>query len=127
VILGLGMDVVEIGRFARLLDGPPGQAERFLARVFTPSERALCDGRRDRAGGYAGRFAAKEAAIKALGAPAGLRWTEMEVVRSEAGAPSLALTGVAAEAAARLGVARALLTITHDGGVAAATVILEGP
>jgi holo-[acyl-carrier protein] synthase len=125
VILGFGMDVVEIARIARILAGPAARAERFLARVFTDAERAYCDGRHDRAGRYAARFAAKEAAVKALGAPEGVRWTDLEVVRAE-GAPSLTLAGAAAEAGARLGVSRVLVTITHDAGVAAAAVILEG-
>jgi holo-[acyl-carrier protein] synthase len=125
MILGLGMDVVEIARMARILAGPEGRTERFLARVFTPAERAYCDARQDRAGRYAARFAAKEAALKALGAPAGVRWTDLEVVRAE-GAPSVVLAGTAAEAARRLGVARLHVTITHDAGVSAATVILEG-
>ncbi len=125
MVLGFGMDVVEIARLARILAGPPARAERFLARVFTPAERAYCDARHDRAGRYAARFAAKEAAVKALGAPEGVRWSDLEVVRAE-GAPSLTLSGAAASAGARLGVARVHLTITHDAGVAAAAVILEG-
>jgi holo-[acyl-carrier protein] synthase len=126
VILGLGMDVVEVGRIARLLEGPAGRATRFLARCFTPAERAFCEARRDRASGYAARFAAKEAAVKALGAPRGVGWQQLEVTRAEGRAPSLALTGRAAATARRLGVTRTHLTITHDGGVAAAVVVLEG-
>jgi holo-[acyl-carrier protein] synthase len=126
VILGLGMDVVEIGRIARILDGPPGLAERFLARVFTPAERAACDARRDRAAAYAARFAAKEAGYKALAVAHGARWRDFEVTRPEGGAPALALDGVARTTAAARGVARVHLTLTHDGGVAAATVVLEG-
>ncbi len=125
MILGVGMDVVEIARIARIVAGSPGVAERFLARVFTPGERSYCEGRQDRAGRLAARFAAKEAAVKALGAPPGLRWTELEVVRGE-GAPALALHGAAAAAARERGVTRIHLTLTHDAGVAAATVILEG-
>ncbi len=125
MIVGLGMDVVQIDRIARILSGDPRRAERFLARCFTAAERAYCDLRRDRAGSYAARFAAKEAAVKALGAPAGLRWTDFEVVRAE-GAPTLALTGAAAEAAARRGVERVHLTLSHAAGLAAAAVILEG-
>lgn len=125
MILGLGLDLVDVSRVARILGGPPGRAERFLARVFTSGERAFCDRCADRAERYAARFAAKEAALKALGVPAGLRFTELEVVRGE-GAPSLSLAGKAAEAARRLGVARVHLTITHDGGMAAAAVVAEG-
>jgi holo-[acyl-carrier protein] synthase len=127
VILGLGIDVVEVGRIARLLDGPAATAERFLARCFTPGERAFCEGRHDRASRLAARFAAKEAAAKALGAPPGLSWQHVEVLRVEGRAPSLALSGRAGDEARRLGVARAHLTMTHDGGVAAAVVVLESP
>jgi len=125
VIVGLGMDVVEIARIRRILDGPAERAERFLARCFTAAERTYCEASRDRPARYAARFAAKEAAAKALGAPPGIRWLDVEVARP-AGAPSLALSGAGAAAAARLGVARAFLTLTHDAGVAAATVVLEG-
>jgi holo-[acyl-carrier protein] synthase len=125
VIVGLGMDVVEIARIQRILDGPPDRRERFLARCFTGAERAYCDGVRDRAARYAARFAAKEAASKALGAPTRIGWHDVEVLR-DAGAPALELRGEAAAAASRLGVARALLTLTHDAGIAAATVVLEG-
>ncbi len=125
MVLGLGMDIVEVARIERILAGPPARAERFLARCFTPAERAYCDAARDRATRYAARFAAKEAASKALGAPGGIGFTDVEVVRGE-GAPALVLAGVAADAAARLGVRRALVTLTHDGGFAAAAVVLEG-
>jgi holo-[acyl-carrier protein] synthase len=122
MIVGLGMDVVEVARIARQLDAP--SADRFLARCFTERERGYCDRHRDRANRYAARFAAKEAASKALGVPQGIRFTDVEVVKEE-GAPALALAGVAAEAARARGVSRIHLTLTHDGGIAAAAVILE--
>jgi holo-[acyl-carrier protein] synthase len=125
VVVGLGMDVVEVARVARILAGPPERVRRFLARCFTPAERTYCDGARDRATRYAARFAAKEAASKALGAPEGIRFLDVEVARGQ-GAPSLRLGGVAAETARALGVERVLVTLTHDAGVAAATVVLEG-
>jgi holo-[acyl-carrier protein] synthase len=125
MIVGFGMDVVEIARVARLVDGAAAGAERFLARCFTSGERAYCDARRDRAGRYAARFAAKEAAVKALGAPRGVAWTDVEVERGEEGPPVLRLHGAARAAADRLEVVRVHLTLTHDGGVAAAAVILE--
>jgi holo-[acyl-carrier protein] synthase len=124
-IVGLGIDVVEIARIQRILDGPPARAERFLARCFTAAERAYCDAGRDRAARHAARFAAKEAASKALGAPAGIAWHDVEVMRGP-GAPALELRGVAADRARALGVGRAHLSLTHDGGVAAAVVALEG-
>jgi holo-[acyl-carrier protein] synthase len=125
VLVGLGIDVVDIARMQRILDGPPARVERFLARCFTPGERAYCDGARDRAARFAARFAAKEATSKALGVPAGISWHDVEVVRG-GGAPRLELRGAAAERADRLGVVRTLLSLTHDGGVAAAAVALEG-
>lgn len=125
MILGFGLDVVEIGRIGRILSGPPGRAERFLARVYTGEERAFCQPKADAAARYAARFAAKEAASKALGAPPGIAWHDVEVIRGE-GAPTLKLSGVAALAARARGVARVHLTLTHDAGIAVAAVVLEG-
>ena len=122
MIVGLGIDVAEVARIARLLEKP--LAARFLARVFTPGEIAYCDRRRDRATRYAARFAAKEATFKALGVPEGIRHLDVEVARAE-GAPRLVLCGVADRAARALGVNRVHLTLTHDAGVAVAAVILE--
>jgi len=121
-VLGLGMDVCSVDRVARVLHGPNGA--RFRERVYTPAEVATCEKRSDAATAYAARFAAKEALVKALGAPAGIRWRDMEVVKASTGAPEFALTGVAGrEVKARR--ARVLLALTHDAGVAAATVVLE--
>jgi holo-[acyl-carrier protein] synthase len=125
VVVGLGLDVVEVARIRRILEGPPGHAARFLERCFTPAERAFCDAAAERATRYAARFAAKEALSKALGVPAGIRFHDAEVVK-DGGAPALRLDGVAFRRAAELGVARVLLSLTHDGGVAAAVVVLEG-
>ena len=120
-ILGLGMDVCSVERLRRILEGP--RAERFLQRVFTPGEQAVCRARADAASAYAARFAAKEALVKALGAPPGLRWLDMEVVR-EGGPPRFLLRGVAREQVEQRR-AEVLLTLTHDAGVAAATVVLQ--
>jgi holo-[acyl-carrier protein] synthase len=125
VVVGLGLDVVEVARIRRILDGPAARAERFLARCFTAVERAHCDAAAARAARYAGRFAAKEALSKALGVPAGIRFLDAEVTRDGA-APAMVLDGVASRRAGELGVSRVLLSITHDGGVAAAVVVLEG-
>jgi holo-[acyl-carrier protein] synthase len=126
VIVGLGLDLVEVARLERLLggQGSPARARRFLERCFTARERAYCEARRDRASRYAARFAAKEALVKALGAPAGVRWLDIEVSRAE-GAPSVRLGGTAERAARDMGVDAVHLTLTHDGGVAAAAVVLE--
>ena len=120
-IVGLGMDICSVERIQRILQGP--RAQRFLERVYTDAERALCSQRADSASAYAARFAAKEALVKALGAPPGIRWRDMEVVRGS-GMPRFALSGVAREVMEQRRV-DALLTMTHDAGVAAATVILQ--
>jgi holo-[acyl-carrier protein] synthase len=121
-VVGLGIDVCSIDRIQRILDGPRG--EKFVQRVYTEAERALCSSRQDAAAAFAARFAAKEALLKALGAPSGIRWREIEVVRAD-GVPKLRLSG-AAEEELRRRRALAFLSLTHDAGVAAATVILEG-
>ncbi len=123
MILGFGLDVVEVARIARQLESR--SAARFLERIFTARERSFCEQFRDRANRYAARFAAKEAASKALGVPTGISFLDVEVVR-EAGAPRLAFSGVASDAARALRVEKVHLTLTHDGGVAVAAVILEG-
>jgi holo-[acyl-carrier protein] synthase len=116
--------VVAVARIERILKSGAGTARRFLARCFTERERAYCDACRDRAARYAARFAAKEATVKALGAPPGIRWTDIEVVR-DGGAPRIVLSGVAQEACALRSVGRIHLSLTHDAGIAAAGVVLE--
>jgi len=122
-VVGLGMDVCSVERISRVLQGPNGA--RFRERVYTDAEVATCEGRADAATAYAARFAAKEALVKALGAPHGVRWRDMEVVRKPDGAPAFALSGVAGREVLARG-ARVLLALTHDAGVAAATVVLDG-
>jgi holo-[acyl-carrier protein] synthase len=121
VIRGVGVDVVSVERVARLLErrGP-----RFLERCFAPDEvRRAGDAQH-----VAGLLAAKEAAFKALatGWGAGVGWRDVIVGRRKSGAPELRLEGGAADRAARLGVSRCHLSITHDAGVAVALVVLEG-
>ena len=123
MIVGLGLDICDIERMRKNLDrhGPA-----VMDKVLTEAEKAYCERKRDPAVPFAGRWAAKEAAIKALGAPEGLRYTDMVIEpASDHAPPRLVLSGVGAAHAAKLGVTRTLLTITHDGGVAAAVVILE--
>ena len=122
-VLGLGLDVASIERIEASIKSKRGA--RFLERVFLPRERELCDARKDRAAAYAGRFAAKEAFVKALGVPKGISWQDIEVVRGVRGSPTLRLSGRAAQEMARRG-AKVMLTLSHDAGVAAAVVLIIG-
>jgi len=122
MIVGLGIDLCPVARMAAVLER---QGRLFVDRVFTAGEQARAGDSRVAAERYAARFAAKEATIKALGAPRGLSWREMEVVSAPDGRPSLELHGIAEQRAGELGVARCHLSLTHAGGVAAAVVVLE--
>jgi holo-[acyl-carrier protein] synthase len=122
MIRGVGVDLCPVSRVARILARHPG---RFAERVFTPAERAYCASRGVPAQHFAARFAAKEAALKALGVPPGLGWHDLEV-EADGGAPRLALHGPAAAAAAAQGVRRAHLSLSHAGDTAVAFVVLEG-
>jgi holo-[acyl-carrier protein] synthase len=123
VILGIGVDLTPISRMQRAFDAHP---ERLEARLFTDGERAYCRARANCSQHFAARFAAKEAALKALHVPEGLRWHELEVVNDAGGAPSFRLSGNAAAAAARQGVTRLHLSITHADDSAMAFVVAEG-
>ncbi len=124
LIVGLGLDIAEIDRIeaAIVRHGAP-----ILERLYTPGEIAYCESYRNKFERYAGRFAAKEAAMKALGTGwrRGVRWRDIEVVRESSGKPSLRLQGAAKRVAEELGVKNITLTITHSGNVALAEVILE--
>jgi holo-[acyl-carrier protein] synthase len=125
MIIGSGIDLTEIGRIQRAMDR---FGERFRDRVYTAAEQAYCQQKRRSAESYAARFAAKEAAAKALGTgiSRGVHWLEIEVVREPGGRPAIVFHGRAAQIAARLGVIRAALSLTHTGDLAMASVILEG-
>jgi holo-[acyl-carrier protein] synthase len=126
MIVGTGIDLVEIDRVARSIER---YGRRFLERVYTEQEIAYCERkRRNAAESYAARFAAKEAGAKALGTGMGfgVTWREIEVGREPAGRPLLLLHGRAAEIAQGMGVERCSLSITHSRSEAMAMVILEG-
>ena len=125
MIKGLGIDLVEI---SRIEDALAKNAEKFEQKVFTQSELADCAPRRDRLQGLAARFAAKEACLKALGTgwSEGLSFRQVEVVRLSNGKPELRLHGASEERAKSLGVERIHVSLTHQPGVAAAVVVLEG-
>lgn len=123
-IIGLGFDATDIPRVRDVFDK---YGERFLRRVFTEGEIAYCKRRRDPVPSLAGRFASKEAAMKALGTgqSQGVIWKDIEVVR-HGGPPQLRLHGVAARRAESMGVTKSLLTITHSEALAMAQVLLLG-
>ncbi|MCP4675082.1 MAG: holo-ACP synthase [Deltaproteobacteria bacterium] len=123
MILGLGVDVCPVERIEQILDR---HGEIFSKRVFTEGELERAGTGLVMAERLAARFAAKEATIKALGAPEGLGWRDMEVVSAADGAPSLQLAGKADKRAKEMGVSRMFLSLSHAGGVAIAMVILEG-
>ena len=116
-IAGIGVDIVDIARLEDALRRTPDLA----ARLFTAAERASAS----RSSSLAGCFAAKEALAKALGAPAGLRWTDAEVGHGAAGKPFLMVRGTVAAAAARHGVTTWHLSLSHDGGMCVAVVVAE--
>jgi holo-[acyl-carrier protein] synthase len=115
VIVGVGIDVVDIERFSETLSRTPS----IRTRLFTELEleRSLAS--------LAARFAAKEALAKALGAPADLRWVDVEVRTDTSGRPSMSLSGTVARRAAELGVDVTHVSMSHDAGIASAVVVLE--
>jgi holo-[acyl-carrier protein] synthase len=124
MIIAIGIDIIEIARVEAVFSR---QGERFRKRVFTESEVAYCERRALRLSSYAARFAAKEAAMKALGTgwADGVRWRDIEIVRDEKGAPTLRLHGRALERMHEIGARRAHVSLTHSQETAMAQVILE--
>ena len=121
MILGIGVDIVEVERIRRAVDR---YGERFVGRVFTAREAAYCR----RCAHPDQRFAAKEAALKALGVgwAQGLQFVDVAVSNNELGAPSVTLSGPSLERARRMGVERIHVSLTHHRHFAIAQVLLEG-
>ena len=121
----MGVDIAEVDRIQAAIER---HGETFLKRVYTPAEREYCEGFRNKYERYAGRFAAKEAAMKALGTGwrRGVRWVDFEVVRELGGRPTVRLDGEAKKIADGMGVTRIALSITHTETQALAQVIFEG-
>lgn len=120
-IIGVGIDVAEIERFAESLERTPALAQR----LFLESELLLPSGERRGVASLAARFAAKEALAKALGAPVGLAWTDVTVERGEDGRPHIVMKGTVRARADELGVTRVHVSLSHDAGIASAVVIAE--
>ena len=122
MIIGVGIDVVPVERFAESLTRTPGLRDR----LFTAAEQLTPAGNPRTGESLAARFAAKEALAKALGAPAGLLWTDAEVCVEDSGQPRLQVKGTVAARAAELGVRSWHVSLSHDAGVASAVVVAEG-
>jgi holo-[acyl-carrier protein] synthase len=124
MIVGIGVDLCEVDRMEAAI---ARHGERLLARIYTPAERAYCESKLNRMERFAGRFAAKEAAMKAIGTGwrRGVAWRDFEVTRAASGQPVILFHGVAREIADKLGVRRALVSITHIKSMAMAQVVLE--
>ncbi len=122
MIVGLGLDITEISRIARLIET---WGERFTRKIFTEGERDFAASRADQALHLAARFAAKEATLKALAVPRGLSWQEIEVVGGGSEPPMIVLHRKALTAADRMGVRRLHVTLTHTRNIAAAVVVAE--
>lgn len=124
MIMGIGVDQVEVVRIQKLLTDRPEQAAR---RLFTTRERQKCESRQKRDQCYAARFAAKEAFVKALGCGLreGMSWTDIEVRTDGNGRPRIVLSGPAEEAFLSRGGSEIFLSFTHEGGQAVAFVVLE--
>ena len=122
MIIGVGIDVVPVERFARSLTRTPGLRNRLFTAVeqLTPSGAARTDE------SLAASFAAKEAMAKALGAPGDLHWHDAEVTAGDHGRPHLEVRGTVAGRAAQLGVTAWHVSLSHDGGIASAVVVAEG-
>lgn len=124
MIVGTGIDIAEVPRIAAAIER---YGERFLKRVFTSAEIQYCESKVNRAERYAARFAAKEAGLKAIGIGwrLGIGWHEVEVRREPGGRPTVVFSGKAGEFATKLGVRRAVLSLSHTAQYAIAQVILE--
>lgn len=124
MIVGIGIDIAEVDRIGQSIDR---FGSRFLDRIFTEGEIRYCDSKANRVERYAARFAAKEAAMKALGTGwnHGVRWRDCEVVRMPGGRPTIQFHGKAREFAQKLGATNTALSISHTADQAIAQVILE--
>ncbi len=122
MIVGVGIDVVPVQRFAESLQRTPSMAPR----LFTAAEQVTASGEPRTAESLAARFAAKEALAKALGAPGGMSWLDAEVRVDDVGRPTLHVRGSVQARAELLGVTGWHVSLSHDGGIASAVVIAEG-
>jgi holo-[acyl-carrier protein] synthase len=121
-VIGMGVDIVDVGRIARLLERRPG----FVTRIFSDEEIDYCDRSGRRAECYAARWAAREACAKALGGIPGGRWRDIRVVRADDGVVTLDLVGPARDRASEVGADRLLVSFAHERGAAVACCLALG-
>jgi len=126
VIIGIGIDIVDLDRIRALLER---HGQRFTGRIYTSGEIAYCTSRKRSDQHFAARFAAKEAAFKAFGTGLreGIVWKDVEVVNEPSGKPGIRLSGRSAERAREMGISRMLVSLSHCDCHAAAVVIAQGP
>jgi holo-[acyl-carrier protein] synthase len=124
MVVGIGIDIVENSRIRESIER---FGERFLNRIYTQGETDYCSKNVDPAIHYAARFAAKEAAFKALGTgwSSGVKWKDIEVERLASGKPELKLHGAAAERAQSMGATRFHVSLTHDRSMSCAVVVFD--
>jgi holo-[acyl-carrier protein] synthase len=124
MIVGTGVDITEVPRVAAAIER---FGDRFLRRIFTDNEIRYCESKQNKVERYAARFAAKEAALKAIGTGwrRGVAWRDVEVTREPGGRPTMVFHNVAGEFAAKLGVKRVHVSLSHTAEHAIAHVILE--
>ena len=124
MIVGTGIDIAEVPRIAASIER---FGRRFIERIFTPDEIRYCESKANKAERYAGRFAAKEAGMKAIGTgwSRGVTWQDVEVLRAPGSRPTVVFHNKAGEFYHSLGATRAHLSITHTKEVAMAHIILE--
>ena len=124
-LIGIGTDIIEVARIGEMIEK---HDELFLRRVYTPLEIEYCGGRKSALQHYAGRWAAKEAVLKALGTgwSRGIKWTDMEVSNLMGGKPELRIHGVASDIAEEMGIQEMQISISHCQSYAVAYVIAIG-
>ncbi|RKZ32136.1 holo-[acyl-carrier-protein] synthase [bacterium] len=124
MIIGVGIDIVEIERIRRIIEH---YGDKFIERIFTVSERKYCHNKMDYAGCYAGKFAGKEAFLKALGTglARNIRWKEIEIITEKSGKPQIIVKGNVLRLIEQLNIIRIYISISHSKENAMAMVILE--
>ncbi len=121
MIVGLGIDVVDVAR----IEAAISRWDRFVDKIFTQNESHYARASSNIVEKFAARFSAKEAAIKALRAPSGMSWHDLEIINEDDGAPKMILSGQALNVANQLAVKQIFVSMTHTKTIASAVVLIE--